>query len=319
MLHVVEPDRHATVAYLILSHRLPGQVLRLAAALRADRPAAPIVIHHDPRGEPLDERALERLGAVQLVRSAQPVVWGWASQLDALLRSLAWVCERVDFDWLVVLSGQDYPARPLDEVERELADSPYDGYAPADVVAVPALTARAVDEFSARYHYRHHRIPPLRPRARRAITAARPWLTLRDMPWGLLLGHRWPTPFSDAQPCRRGQDWLTLSRSAVAAVLAAAREEPHLVEHYRHTPHPTESFPHTVLHARPELRLSGDPRRFTSWSRPGSPHPDVLRLADLEAIVASGADFARKLDITVDADILDALDRVAGRDLQAPL
>jgi hypothetical protein len=134
---------------------------------------------------------------------------------------------------------------------------------------------------------------------------------LREMPWGVLLGRRCGVPFSSSFPCRRGSDWLSLSRRAVEAVVRAARSRPELVRHYRRTVLPTESFPQTVLHAAPDLRLSTATRRFTSWAQ-GSPHPDVLRLADLERIVGSGADFARKFDAGVDGAVMDELDALVG-------
>lgn len=299
----------SSAAYLILSHRLPDQLLRLARVLDSGG-ARHVGIHHDPSGEPVDTAALERLASVRLIRPARTVAWGWASQLDTLLWAMEETLSASDFEWLIVLSGQDYPVRPLARIEADLRAGGYDGYVQGELVPAPSLTRRLVDEFAARYHYRHRRVPPPGPRRRRAIVAARPLLTLRAMPWGCLLGHRVCGPFPAGMPCRRGQDWLTLSRRAVAALVGAARERPRLREHYRHTPHPTESFPHTVLHADPSLKLSQDPRRFSAWTRPGSPHPDVLRRFDLDAILASGTDFARKFDSTIDSEVLDALDAV---------
>jgi hypothetical protein len=65
----------------------------------------------------------------------------------------------------------------------------------------------------------------------------------------------------------------------------------------------------TVLANEPAMRLWGDYRRFTKW-HVGSPRPLVLGLADLEEMLASGADFARKFDETVDAAVLDEIDRL---------
>jgi hypothetical protein len=43
------------VAYLVVSHRLPDQ---------AGSPAAPVVVHHDPSGEPLHAGARRSLAGV---------------------------------------------------------------------------------------------------------------------------------------------------------------------------------------------------------------------------------------------------------------
>jgi hypothetical protein len=119
------------------------------------------------------------------------------------------------------------------------------------------------------------------------------------MPWGTLVGRRVRGP---GLPVRRGADWLTLSRRAVEVVVGA----PALVRYYRRTPVPTESLPHTLLYAS-GLRLSGDTRRFSRWTA-GDPHPAVLGMEDLDAILGSRADFARKF--APGAPVLDALDRV---------
>lgn len=301
-----------SVAYVVTSHCYPEQVLRLARTLRAGSPDAPLLIHHDDRRSQLDVAALARLGGVQLVRPPTAVAWGWASHLDMLLRCFAWVLERMPFDWLTVLSGQDYPIRPLAEIERDLLDSPYDGYVEGIDVDPPRWTRGELDEFSRRYFYLHRPIRNPGAILRRAIAAARPALLVRDMPWGVVLGRRSAAPFSPALPCRRGADWLSLSRRSVEVVVRAAQTRPELMRHYRRTILPTESFPHTVLHAEPALRLSGDTRRFISWPSL-SAHPRVLRVADLDRILSSGADFARKFDLMIDPMVMDELDHaIAG-------
>jgi hypothetical protein len=207
-----------------------------------------------------------------------------------------------------MISGQDYPIRPLPEIERELRDSPYDGYVAGTLVDPPSWRTRDSDDFTRRYFYRYRPIPEPGRLGRRAIAAARPLLALGDTPDGALLGRRCRVPFSATLRCRRGPDWLTLRRRAVEIVVGAPRE---LVHHYVRTMCPTESLPQTVLHAAPELKLDGGTRRFTQWAD-GAWHPDVLGRADLERILASGADFARKFDSTLDSAVLDELDRVVG-------
>jgi len=292
-----------STAYVVISHRQPEQVLRLARTLRTGSPSCSLVVHHDDRAVALDEAALRALGGVERVLPPTPVAWGWTSQLDMLLRCLTRALERVDFEWLVVLSGQDYPIRPLEDSERELREGAFDAYVETVPVAPPSWSRADADEFARRYFYRYRPIRPPGPLLRRAVAAARPLLTLRDMPWGTVLGRRCAGP---SRSVRRGADWLTLSRGAVEAVVNAS---PQLVRHYRRALMPTESFPHTVLHATAALRLSGDTRRFTSWA-PSSPNPSVLGVGDLEAMLASGNDFARKFDPGVDARVLDELDRV---------
>src|SRR4051794_13134119 len=233
-----------TVAYLVTSHTGPDQVLRLVRTIRALSPSAPVLVHHDGRCEPLDARAVVAVGGVELVPPVPVVEWGRASQLAMLLRGVRAALERADFDWVTVISGQDYPARPLEAVERELAASPYDGFVEGHRVAAPPWRRHGADEFSRRYFYAWRRVPDPGRLGRRAVAAARPLLTLRDIPAGVLLGHRTRTPFTAALPCRRGSDWLTLNRRAAEVLDGAARDRARLLRHFERTVLPTEAFPH---------------------------------------------------------------------------
>jgi hypothetical protein len=80
------------------------------------------------------------------------------------------------------------------------------------------------------------------------------------------------------------------------------------MRHFRRVAVPSESFFASVLLRRPELHVDRDHRRFLSFAGAGVPHPDTLTSADLEAILTSGADFARKFDAELDAHVLDVLD-----------
>lgn len=304
-----------------MSHRLPAQVRRLAATLRDGSPEAPLVVHHDPSGEPLgagDRRALV-LNRVRLLAPPGPLGWGRLELLVAVLRAVRLMLRSLDFDRLVLLSGQDYPLRPVREIEAELLAAPFDAHLEAVAVAPARLGAlarrRPVDEFTGRYFYRWTRVPdPLAAAYERSAVAARtarvlwPFVLVRRLPTGLHVGAvRRRTPFTATMPCRRGADWWILSRRAAEALDAAVSAHPDLLRHHRRTLSPSESYVQTVLAAEPTLRRTADHRRYVRW-QPNRANPDVLRLDALDAMLASGALFARKFDTTVDAAVLDALD-----------
>jgi len=69
----------ARVAFLIVSHRAPEQVLRLVRALR-EHPGAEVLVRHDQRRSRLDEGELERAGG-RLHPDDLAVEWGscWVS------------------------------------------------------------------------------------------------------------------------------------------------------------------------------------------------------------------------------------------------
>jgi hypothetical protein len=306
--------RNATsVVYLIASHRNPSQVERLVRRLRVAAPGGQVVIHHDPTGEPLDRQGLSALPGVQFIPDARPVRWGDVSHIEMVLSSFDWLLRTLDFDWVVMLSGQDYPVRPLGELERLLASTQFDGFIEGVPVEVPSrgarILARGMDEFTSRYFYRYVGLHPPH-RTRRILARAWPARLVRALPSGeVRLGLPClRLPFTRELRCYRGSEWYTLSRRCVEILARVPTERRRLWRHYARTFMPVESLPHTVLYSERGLKLSGDYMRYSSWPSTPSPHPAILRLTDLERITASGAFFARKFDERTDVAVLDALD-----------
>ena len=70
---------------------------------------------------------------------------------------------------------------------------------------------------------------------------------------------------------------------------------------------PDEAFFQTILSGS-GLSFVNDDGRYAKWGHAGAQSPEILRSADIPAIVESGKYFARKFDIGVDSGALDLLD-----------
>jgi hypothetical protein len=286
-----------TVAYVVLSHRNPQQVLRLVRALREGRDGR-VLVRHDRSVSRLGAAAVEAAGG-EAIEDPTEFEWGGWSQLERILTSLRAAAARHDPDWVLLLSGQDYPLRPLADIEADLGRSGVDGRI-GSVRAVERRRPATDDEFFLRCRYRHYTRPRALPHLPRAL---RPLVYVRDLPSRVGVRRLAAPPLA----LHVSADWLTLGRRALAAVLAAA-DDRRLVRYFRRVAVPSESFFASVLLDDPSLTIARDHRRFASFSAPGAPHPDTLTGADLERILAAPADFARKFDAEVDSRVLDLLD-----------
>lgn len=296
------------VAYLVISHGDPEQVLRLVGVL-GEGPSAHVFVRHDRRRSRLDPGRLEAAGGRGL-NDAIGVEWGHWSYLRMLLGALERVRLELDPDWVLVVSGQDYPLRPLPEIEARLEAADHDAFLgqawALDTTRPPGPPA---DDFFRRYAYTHVRAPAWMPNLPGRLSGL---AYLRELPPPLRprLGVRSPRlPFGPGLRCWVSGDWPVLGRRALAAVLTAATARKDLMRHYRGTVAPSESFFATVLMNDPGLSVSGDDRRFVSFA-PGAARPDVLTSADTERLVSSNAHFARKFDAGIDASVLDRLDEL---------
>lgn len=315
---------HAKVVYFIASHVHPDQVARLVRACRSSaNPDARVLVHHDYKVSNLDAPSIERLGNVHVLRDTIKVDWGGFTQCVMKRRSLQWLLDHHDFDWVVYLSGQDYPIKPLAQVERELGQSEYDGF-----LDVKPVSACKWHNGYGRYHYRYYTLPKfpgmhklrcrLRKCAKAQIAAGNP------TPRFVVPGHKHGastvgilplrSPFNDNFGCFYGSSWWTLNRRAIQSMCRTMDARPDLVAHYRRILWaPNESFFQTLLMNDRSLNLcTTDNKRLISWTHPETGHPDVLTANDWDKILASKSHFARKIDGRVDESILDFLDHHIG-------
>lgn len=287
-----------TVVYVVISHRNPEQVVRLVRVLR-EGPSSRVLVRHDPRGERLERNQIEAAGGEPLEDRIK-VRWGGWSQLKLILACLREAAERHDPDWTLILSGQDYPLRPLADIEADLDASPADARLGSVRQVETHRPAAGEDEFFLRCRYRHYARPRVFPSS--LPRSIRPLAYARELP--PLVGVRRTVP----APLRffASADSLTLGRAGMRAVLGAS-EHRRLMRHFRRVAVPSESFFASVLVGDPSLIVERDNRRFASFAH-GAAHPDTLTSKDYDRLLASGADFARKFDVRAEPRVLAMLD-----------
>src|ERR1700691_2931488 len=97
--------------YVVFSHQRPAQVERLVARILSLSPHAHVVLHHDPRTEPMvwTTPPGPRLHEVD----PEPMDWGAFTMVAATAKVLEHVEQNLDYEACVVVSGQDYPVTNL--------------------------------------------------------------------------------------------------------------------------------------------------------------------------------------------------------------
>jgi Core-2/I-Branching enzyme len=301
-----------TVCYFIQSHRDRDQIVRLVRTLRRASPGAPILIGHDASGCALAATDLAGIGGVDLFHYPGPARRGNLSLLAPYFRALDRLAERAaEFDWLVYLSGQDYPLRPLAETEAFLAQSGGDGFLTFDDALAPANSLGRVRRRGIiRYHFQYWILPAkLRPllRALRFVNRARivhlhttfePRVGVRVF-WG---------PFRRERRCYVGSQWTTLRRGCTDFLAESWHRERELVEYYRRTICPDESLVQTLLVNSGRFTLTNDNLRYANLAGTRDGHPRLLTTADLATLCQGPWHFARKFDAALDSTVLDRLD-----------
>ncbi len=301
--------------YLLMCHADKDVVLRAAARVRATSPDASVVLRHD-RGEAFISPSDAASVGAEVFDSAISVRWGGWSMVEAELEALEHVLRTRRPEWVVMVSGHDYPVRPLGQWQDEVVATGAD--------ALVSATARPGHR---RYVYTWSPLPgwlfrlptaarwALRGTWRRLLAPWQRIVIVRQAPRGSgwQVGvRRLRTPFGDADGVQymKGSQWMTLSAKAVTHLLEAHRTGV-WAAFFQTTRIPDESYLQTVLAADDRLALADVP---TTWVRfaDGHPHPVTLDVDAVPAILDAGTAFARKVVAGVSEPALDLIDSYEG-------
>jgi hypothetical protein len=306
------------VCYLLQTHKNPDQIYRLIRIIKKSSSDSQVIVSHDFTNCNLDVAALQDLSGVQLIpgkggRGDFSIVQGYLDAVDWLLS------RNIEFDWLINLTGQDYPTQPLSQIEKFLAETHYDGFLEYFEVFSKQSHWSNREGYS-RYFYRYKKLwielnewqkkllTPLK-----IINYIQPFFRI-NISYGLL-GVRASAPFNDKFICYGGSYFCTLSIKCIQYIYEFSQSNPELVDYYRGVCVSDESFIQTVLINSRLFNLCNDCKRYFDFSGTRNGRPRLLTTNDYSSLVESHIHFARKFDVEQDSKILDSLDT---RILQSP-
>jgi hypothetical protein len=299
------------VVYFIQSHREPAQIYRLAETLRRGSARGIIVVQHHARDFALDWKPLQHLPDVrQFFARGEQLRSDYSCQVEPYLDVIQWLDrERIDYDWIVNLTAQDYPIKPVADLEALLERSEADGYLRFWDVLSPASPWSA-RKAKARYYHRYWRLPEGSERVLHAVRFLTAILPIHFyLVYGPWVGvRRLRTPFRDGFRCYGGWAWYALRRDTARYLNRFLRERPDVEAHYRATVTSEESLVPTILVNSRQFRLVNDDLRYIDYSNADRGAPRVLTAADLPMLATGPWYLARKFDYGTGREVLDRID-----------
>lgn len=278
------------LAVVVLAHTHPQQLERLVRRLRPT--VDDVVIHVNRVAEDVYQDSRRRLADdahVHFVEQRHRVRWGQYSVVEASLAGLRHLRTLGRYDRVLLMSGQDYPVRPLPEIRAFFEDRPHQQLMELfrldqpnwfETQAGPYAPMRRIGRYHLFFRSRLHVDLPLP----------------RHLP-------------ADLVP-HGGSFWWSLTGDCVEHVLDTVDRNPALERYFRHTFLADETFYQTIVGSSPFAdALDQDFRRYVDWTNPNPTPPRVLEMEDYDKVVASTALFARKMDPVRSAEVLDRIDR----------
>jgi hypothetical protein len=285
-----DDDLPICVAYLILAHGSPEQLLRLVQALPRN---SPIFIHFDRRSDQaLYSRAATLLGNRPKLEFVDRYTcrWGGIGIVEGTISAIrGLVRSKIDFDYAILLSGSDYPIKSNRQIARFLQERQGSEFIESFLLTERNRWSdqggyfRAPDRFLARhirFRSKVFRMPGL-----------------RRLPAGL-------KPYG-------GSQWWCLSNIAIRYIADFTDRNPQLLAFCRSSFIPDEAYIQTVIsNSHFADHVVQDDLRVIIWDRPQPPYPATLTLDDLDMLSSSPKLFARKFDLNKCPEIYKALDEL---------
>lgn len=283
-------------AVLITAYKDYPALLRLVR--RLDRSFFTPFIHIDKRSRigaaEIDD--LRTLGAV--VRRTFVVRWGSYSHLQAILHLLAATLDAGGFDFIHIISGQDYPLWNAAEFERRCDGHIFVGHAALN--DHPALV-RERYEFGDPFHFL------LTGPA--GMGGIHKFLSRKSRWVHKLVGRR-RTQFGPYACLHKALVWSSFPTWAGVRLLDDPKAGDFL-EAIRNTRVAEEIFFSTYfLNSEIAPFVVRDDLRYIDWRNRNGSKPAYLDETDAEPVLRSNALFARKVNSEVSTKLLDTIDAV---------
>ena len=276
------------IGCLILAHKNPGQLERMLTAMA--HPAFDFYIHVDGKVDQAPWEYLRGMDRVSFVQNRVSVGWGQYSLVQAQLNGMEEVLAGGDYQYVHVMSAQDFPLKPMGEIydflQRHsgtefitcLRES--DGHPWWKVAALHAW----------QYNFHNWTIPG----KYRLQAVANFMLPRRRYPvkGHEVVGH---------------SQWFTITGRSARYLLDYLKAHPEVVRFFKYVWGADELIFSTVIFNNSEFRDKVVENLFyIDWSRGGA-SPKALTKADLPAMRESGKLFARKFEEGQDEGVLEVL------------
>ena len=294
------------IVYLILAHKNIHQLIRLVERINSEDSLTYIHIDRKAKHFPINDlkKQIHRYDNVCMTRR-YGVNWGYAH--IPVYRIIQYIHSRkVDFDYAILLSGQDYPLKSqrtiISILQKHYPHELLEYHPlPCDDLGVEECASR-IEKWHFSVFNRVFTFPPSSPNIRW-------WKKIGIFAMSMLLNEKRKLP--DNYEPHIGSAWWCLTRDAISYLskFLASRQGKRFINFFYYTHIPDESFFQTLLLNSPiRDRIHADNLRYIRF-KTGSSHPDILTKNDYYDLVSSDKLFARKFDTAVDEEVLDMLDQ----------
>jgi len=273
------------VANIIMAYKDPKQIEKMIKAM--DHPDLYFFIHLDQKIAMEPFEYLGKLNRVSFINKRTICNWGGFSFVQAVISALEEVLNSTQkFDYFNLMSGQDYPIKPVQQFVSLLKENDGKSFISYDEDHQKDWWSHAVSRYQD-YHF--------------TDLSFKGRYFFQRMANAVMAKRKFPLPLKLYGSSI--SSWWTLHATCAKYLVDFANREQKLKKFMKYTWGADEFFYATILMNSPfKNSIVNDNLRMIKWEE-GSANPVILKQKDLNSIITSDKLFARKFDINVDHKI----------------
>lgn len=302
------------IAYLILAHKNPEQLMRLISRLQSD--SVDFFIHVDKKSDFSNFKCLFLNDSHSNIyfTKREKCSWGRIGIVKGTLHALKTIVNTgKNHDYIILLTGQDYPVKTNEFIKDYLRKN----YGKIFMRIFELPNTEWDDEYNPtegglnrikQYHFVFMGKPYVYPRYEQNQK-------IKDKLLNVLFGLRFhfPRKFPDNLKPFGGFAWWGIPKNAADYILSFTKSHPEYLRYYEHTLIPSEMFFQTILanSKNKEIvdNLTCQDIHYMDWKYKKNPdNPKTLQEEDINSLIGTDKLFARKFDVNIDRKIFDLID-----------
>lgn len=279
------------IAHLIIAHKNPAQLERLISTMK--HPDADVYIHIDKKVSQDPFNYLANQEQVKFIKERIYCNWGGFSIVETVVQSIdEIIASGVQYDFINLLSAQDYPIKPIDDIHEFLNQRLGYSFVSFDESNDTKWWQEAGNRYK-KYHFTDMNFNG-KYFIQKIINAILPERKLPSALKNLYGGNR---------SC-----WWTLSSEAALYLSDFLKTNSKLTSFLKLTWGADEFIiPSILMNSHLKDQTINENYRYMQWTY-GETHPKLLAIDDYTKIIESDMLYARKFDIDTDIAIMNKLD-----------
>ncbi len=282
-------------AHLIITYTDPKQTERMILSMT--HPDFDFYIHVDKKNDILPHLYLGQLPNVYFIHKRIDVRWAGFNTIKAIFNCINEICNNNNnkqYGFINILSGQDYPLKPVDELARFFTEN-----RGKEFIAYNDMLTEWQDN---QWRYKKVHLNNVRWFTRKPLR----WKRIVEKGLNYILGER-KMPYG-FHPYGKSMFWI-LSPEVALYVTKMVENDRRLRRFFYFTWASDEMVFQTIVMNSPyKNKVVNENYRYIKWLSEDEVHPEILGEKDFENIKESSMLFARKFDMNRDRKVLDKID-----------